>query len=126
MHMSYSQYHTIPHNTVYILTMMYLLFFIFSHTHTHTFPSYVGEIQGKRGVPFLRLDGSTPVRARQALIDTYNKGKTPVFLLSTKAGGLGINLCQADTVILHDLGKGVCTYMLEESIVLGGLDVLGH
>ena len=60
-------------------------------------------VKAVKGIPFLRLDGSTPVKDRQALIDTYNKGKTPVFLLSTKAGGLGINLCQADTVILHDL-----------------------
>lgn len=53
---------------------------------------------------YLRLDGSTPVMERQYLIDTFNKDLTyPLFLLSTKAGGLGINLCAADTVILHDL-----------------------
>lgn len=53
---------------------------------------------------FLRLDGSTPIAVRQELIDTYNTNTSiPVFLLSTKAGGLGINLTAADTVILHDL-----------------------
>jgi SWI/SNF-related matrix-associated actin-dependent regulator 1 of chromatin subfamily A len=53
---------------------------------------------------YLRLDGSTPVRVRQELIDTFNHDQTiPVFLLSTKAGGLGVNLTSADTVILHDL-----------------------
>eukprot|EP00606_Chrysophyceae_sp_TOSAG23-5_P000535 GSChrysophyteH2.ASY1.ANO1.945.1 assembled CDS len=57
----------------------------------------------EQGVPFVRLDGSTPVSSRQALIDRFNKGDIPVFLLSTKAGGLGINLTKADTVILHDL-----------------------
>ncbi len=55
------------------------------------------------GIPFLRLDGSTPVTERQALIDRFNSGAIPVFLLSTKAGGLGINLTTADTVIMHDL-----------------------
>jgi SWI/SNF-related matrix-associated actin-dependent regulator 1 of chromatin subfamily A len=54
-------------------------------------------------LPFLRLDGSTAVRERQALIDRFNSGAIPVFLLSTKAGGLGINLCQANYVIMHDL-----------------------
>jgi SWI/SNF-related matrix-associated actin-dependent regulator 1 of chromatin subfamily A len=53
---------------------------------------------------YLRLDGSTPVKERQAYIDTFNTDiSIPVFLLSTKAGGLGINLTAADTVVLHDL-----------------------
>jgi len=55
------------------------------------------------GIPYLRLDGSTPVRARQHLINTFNAGEHPLFLLSTKAGGLGINLTRADVVIMHDL-----------------------
>lgn len=122
-------------------------------------------------LPFLRLDGSTPIKERQRLIDMFNHpvakgqfnapddrdhdeksddaieiedssdddydigsskpsksihskvpstcripaseddsqdddtptGPIPIFLLSTKAGGLGINLTSADTVILHDL-----------------------
>ena len=53
---------------------------------------------------FFRLDGSTPIADRQRMIDEYSADSTvPVFLLSTKAGGLGINLTAADTVILHDL-----------------------
>jgi len=55
------------------------------------------------GIPFLRLDGSTDVDSRQRLLDKFNR--TPhlgVFLLSTKAGGLGLNLTAADTVIIHD------------------------
>merc|ERR1711981_996659 len=57
-----------------------------------------------RGHKFLRLDGSTPVQDRQALIDKYNTDTTIfIFILSTKAGGLGINLTAANTVILHDL-----------------------
>ncbi len=55
-------------------------------------------------IQFVRLDGSTPVRERQRLIDEfYEDTSLKVFLLSTKAGGLGINLVAADTVILHDL-----------------------
>ncbi|KAH3718701.1 hypothetical protein DPMN_061507 [Dreissena polymorpha] len=57
-----------------------------------------------KSIRFLRLDGSTPVPDRQRLIDEYNNDKgIYVFLLSTKAGGLGINLTSANVVILHDI-----------------------
>ncbi|XP_054274758.1 SWI/SNF-related matrix-associated actin-dependent regulator of chromatin subfamily A containing DEAD/H box 1 homolog [Macrosteles quadrilineatus] len=53
---------------------------------------------------FLRLDGSTPVCDRQDMIDEFNEDESIfVFLLSTKAGGIGINLTAADTVIIHDV-----------------------
>eukprot|EP00557_Chaetoceros_sp_GSL56_P008894 CAMPEP_0176504702 /NCGR_PEP_ID=MMETSP0200_2-20121128/16084_1 /TAXON_ID=947934 /ORGANISM="Chaetoceros sp., Strain GSL56" /LENGTH=1147 /DNA_ID=CAMNT_0017904171 /DNA_START=49 /DNA_END=3492 /DNA_ORIENTATION=+ len=53
---------------------------------------------------FLRLDGQTTISERQQLIDQFTNDTTiPVFLLSTRAGGLGINLTAADTCILHDL-----------------------
>ncbi|XP_065216787.1 SWI/SNF-related matrix-associated actin-dependent regulator of chromatin subfamily A containing DEAD/H box 1 homolog [Planococcus citri] len=53
---------------------------------------------------FVRLDGSTPTADRQELIDLYNMDEQIfIFLLSTKAGGLGINLTSADTVIIHDI-----------------------
>jgi Superfamily II DNA/RNA helicases, SNF2 family len=53
---------------------------------------------------FLRLDGQTTISERQYLIDQFtNDTNIPVFLLSTRAGGLGINLTAADTCILHDL-----------------------
>ncbi|CAN0200855.1 unnamed protein product, partial [Ectocarpus sp. 12 AP-2014] len=56
------------------------------------------------GMTFCRLDGSTPVSERKALIDKFGADTSiPVFLLSTRAGGLGINLTAADTVILHDV-----------------------
>lgn len=52
----------------------------------------------------LRLDGSTPVSERQALIDKFNNDQSiPIFLLSTRAGGMGLNLTAADVCILHDL-----------------------
>jgi len=56
------------------------------------------------GFTYLRLDGSTTISERQELIDRFNNdGSIPVFLLSTRAGGMGINLTAADTCILHDL-----------------------
>lgn len=50
----------------------------------------------------LVLTGDTPNAKRQLLIDEFNKPEFKVFLLSTKAGGLGINLTQADTVFILD------------------------
>ncbi|EFO23163.2 SNF2 family domain-containing protein [Loa loa] len=53
---------------------------------------------------YCRLDGSTPVMERQDVINEYNSSPDLfVFLLSTKAGGLGINLTAANHIILHDI-----------------------
>ncbi|XP_077539654.1 SWI/SNF-related matrix-associated actin-dependent regulator of chromatin subfamily A containing DEAD/H box 1 homolog isoform X2 [Haemaphysalis longicornis] len=59
---------------------------------------------GIRGHKWLRLDGSTSVGDRQDLIDQFNEDDSIlVFLLSTRAGGLGINLTSANVVVIHDL-----------------------
>lgn len=53
---------------------------------------------------FLRLDGQTAVEDRQDMINLYNRDPNIfIFLLSTRAGGLGINLTSADTVIVYDI-----------------------
>ena len=55
-------------------------------------------------VGWMRMDGQTAVAERQEMIDEFNSNESrSVFLLSTRAGGMGINLTSADTVILHDL-----------------------
>jgi SNF2 family DNA or RNA helicase len=52
-------------------------------------------------IPFLRLDGST--RNRQAVVEEFqSREDVPVFLISLKAGGTGLNLTAADTVIHFD------------------------
>lgn len=57
-----------------------------------------------RNYKFLRLDGSTAVNIRQNLINEFTDDPSYfIFLLSTRAGGLGINLTSADTVIIHDI-----------------------
>ena len=56
------------------------------------------------GMPSVRLDGTTSATERQVLIERFNKPDSPLFcfLLSTRAGGQGINLATADTVIIFD------------------------
>ncbi|KAF6206099.1 hypothetical protein GE061_017324 [Apolygus lucorum] len=53
---------------------------------------------------YCRLDGNTPHEDRQRQINEYNEegSKKFVFMLSTRAGGLGINLATADVVIIYD------------------------
>lgn len=51
----------------------------------------------------MRLDGATSVETRQDIIDHFYEDETiPIFLLSTKAGGFGINLVAANNVIVFD------------------------
>ncbi|XP_012478986.1 protein CHROMATIN REMODELING 19 isoform X1 [Gossypium raimondii] len=56
------------------------------------------------GVTYRRLDGSTQVTDRQTIVDDFNND-TSIFacLLSTRAGGQGLNLTGADTVVIHDM-----------------------
>lgn len=57
-----------------------------------------------KGFQFQRLDGSTKAELRQQAMDHFNAPGSDdfCFLLSTRAGGLGINLATADTVIIFD------------------------
>jgi SWI/SNF-related matrix-associated actin-dependent regulator 1 of chromatin subfamily A len=65
----------------------------------------LGCLMEALGLAYLRMDGTTPVSERQALMDEFNSSpdSIPVFLLSTKACGLGINLTSADVCIVHDI-----------------------
>ncbi|MBY0241429.1 MAG: DEAD/DEAH box helicase [Burkholderiaceae bacterium] len=54
----------------------------------------------ERAVPYSLLTGDTLDRAAQ--VDAFQQGQTPVFLISLKAGGVGLNLTAADTVIHYD------------------------
>ncbi len=53
--------------------------------------------------PYFYLDGETPVKERLELVSRFNQGERSAFLISLKAGGTGLNLTGADTVILYDL-----------------------
>lgn len=55
------------------------------------------------GLSHFYLRGSTPPKERIEMVDSFNEGEGDVFLISLKAGGTGLNLTGADTVILYDL-----------------------
>lgn len=57
---------------------------------------------GRAGVPHQLLHGGTPVREREAMVARFQAGEVPVFLLSLKAGGTGLNLTRADHVVHVD------------------------
>lgn len=57
----------------------------------------------RKGYSFSRLDGSTPMNLRQSLVDEFNRSPSKqVFLISTRAGGLGLNLVSANRVVIFD------------------------
>jgi superfamily II DNA or RNA helicase len=63
----------------------------------------LGAELAAREIAFCRLDGSMAARQRQAEVDRFQNDATiPVFLLSLKAGGTGLNLTAADTVVHFD------------------------
>ncbi len=63
----------------------------------------IGREMGYQGVPYFYLDGKTPSLERVELCSRFNEGERDLFLISLKAGGTGLNLTGADTVILYDL-----------------------
>lgn len=62
---------------------------------------FLAEALNDDGVPFCRIDGSTRERSRE--VERFNAApQIPVFLISLKAGGLGLNITGADTVLHYD------------------------
>ena len=56
------------------------------------------------GYRYLRLDGSTKIEQRQDMMERFNRDtRIDVFILSSRSGGVGMNLTGADTVIFYDL-----------------------
>lgn len=60
------------------------------------------ELDGQN-MDYYYLDGQTPSKDRVEMADQFNQGHKDLFLISLKAGGTGLNLTGADTVILYDL-----------------------
>ena len=67
-----------------------------------SFLSQIGAMMKDAGFEYLYLDGQTPLDERQRLVDRFQDGESQFFLISLKAGGLGLNLTAANYVILMD------------------------
>ncbi|RUS74131.1 hypothetical protein EGW08_018111 [Elysia chlorotica] len=72
-------------------------------TQSKTMLSILEKFVQEQEYRYLSMDGGTSISARQPLIDQYNKDPSIfVFLLTTRVGGLGVNLTGADRVIIFD------------------------
>lgn len=61
---------------------------------------FIGSLSGFN---FRRMDGNTPIKDRQTMVDEFNRDPDlHVFLLTTRVGGIGVNLTGADRVIIYD------------------------
>lgn len=65
--------------------------------------SLIGKQLTANQRPYHYLDGNTPSKQRMEMVDRFNAGEKDIFLISLRAGGTGLNLTGADTVILYDL-----------------------
>jgi DNA repair and recombination protein RAD54B len=66
----------------------------------------LAQLLTANGLAYLRLDGSTPAAKRQGLVDDFNRSSAKscfAFLLSAKAGGLGLNLIGGSRLVLFDV-----------------------
>ena len=56
----------------------------------------------ERGISYYKITGSTPKEKRVELVNAFNQNDVPIFLISLKAGGTGLNLTGADIVVHYD------------------------
>ena len=64
--------------------------------------AFVCKMYDNEGIPYCYLDGATPSARRKEVVDSFQRGDADFFVISLKAGGTGLNLTAADTVIILD------------------------
>lgn len=67
-----------------------------------TYLDHIQRVLREKHISIARIDGSQSVKKRQQQVEIFQEGKSPVFLISLKAGGVGLNLTAASYVFLMD------------------------
>jgi SNF2 family DNA or RNA helicase len=67
-----------------------------------TYLDIIQKVIGERHWKMARIDGTQTVKKRQSQVELFQEGKAPVFLISLKAGGVGLNLTAASYVFIMD------------------------
>lgn len=63
---------------------------------------FIQKVCTEKKKPYMRLDGNTKVASRQSQVKDFNQGKGQVYLISTTAGGVGLNIYGASRVVIFD------------------------
>jgi DNA excision repair protein ERCC-6 len=72
-------------------------------SQTRIMLNIIEKFVNRAGYDYLRMDGTTPIQKRAMLVDSFNNDPDIfVFLLTTKVGGLGVNLTGANRIIIYD------------------------
>ncbi|KAF2970306.1 hypothetical protein GQX73_g3281 [Xylaria multiplex] len=76
--------------------------YVLLFSHSKVVLNYLEGVLRMKKLSFMRLDGDTQMADRQDMVKRFNKGNIDIFLISTKAGALGLNITGANRVIIFD------------------------
>ncbi|KAI1757811.1 hypothetical protein F4782DRAFT_525626 [Xylaria castorea] len=76
--------------------------YVLLFSHSKVVLNYLEGVLRMKKHSFVRLDGDTQMADRQNIVKRFNKGNIDIFLISTKAGALGLNITGANRVIIFD------------------------
>ncbi|KAI0550222.1 hypothetical protein F4679DRAFT_213176 [Xylaria curta] len=76
--------------------------YVLLFSHSKVVLDYLERVLRMKKHSFVRLDGDTQMSDRQNIVKRFNKGNIDIFLISTKAGALGLNIIGANRVIIFD------------------------
>ncbi|KAI0535213.1 hypothetical protein GGR58DRAFT_21039 [Xylaria digitata] len=76
--------------------------YVLLFSHSKVALNYLEGVLRMKKLSFMRLDGDTQMADRQDMVKRFNKGNIDIFLISTKAGALGLNITGANRVIIFD------------------------
>ncbi|MBZ3869028.1 DNA repair and recombination protein RAD54B [Sciurus carolinensis] len=81
------------------------------------------EVCKRHGYAYTRLDGQTPISQRQQIVDGFNSKYSSdfIFLLSSKAGGVGLNLIGGSHLILYDIDWNPATDIQDPTMTLNNV-----